>query len=205
MAYERLQSLGEEKFGKILNQLVRGEPATGVSRMIQHEWKDFQDVSEKTLVQQLNRLRLHAAEGMFGKAAAKQLMDGQTPTVIKRIENLSIGVLERMEELGTIQRQRMLDLVEKEKKMPVPVGAMLSATNAVFNDYRQLLLDLQKIRFDLGVDEFKGPLTTTTMMRGAHASMNLPDGTNVQKQVFEAVTSVEAIFNARKIPQTVSG
>jgi hypothetical protein len=201
MPFERLQNLGEEKFGKILNHLVRGKPATQLARDIQQEWGEFTDVAEKTLVQQLNRLRLAAAEGMYGKQAALQIQEGHTPQ-IKLLAKISVQVLERLEELSDVQRQRVLDLVEKEKKMPVPVGAMLSATNAVFNDYRQVLLDLQKIRFDLGLDEYKGPIhSSTTMVRGGAVAQSFPDGTSIQKQVFEAVTTVEEIFNARKIPQ----
>jgi hypothetical protein len=204
MAFERLQELGDEKFGKILNLLMRGEPAMTLAREIQAPppkgWGLFQDVAEKTLTQQLNRLRLAAAEGAFGRKMAKSIEAGHKPQ-IKMLERVSVHVLARLEDLSDIQRDRVLALVEKEKNMPLPIGAMLTATNAVFNDYRQLLLDIQKVRFDLGLDEFKGPVGQHISMRGAAQTHMFPDGTSIQKQVFEAVTTIEQIFDARKIPQ----
>lgn len=201
-AFERLQGLGEERFNKILNLLMRGEPAMRVAREIQQDWKEFQDVAERTLMQQLKRLRLVAAEGAFGKKAAQSIADGHTLRTPVRLAHLNVRVLERLEELSEIQRERVLALVEKEQKMPVPVGPMLAATNAVFNDYRQVLLDLQKIRFDLGLDEFKGPVGgSLASLKAASATQTFPDGSSIQKQVFEAVTTVEQILNARQIPQ----
>jgi len=226
VAFERLQALGDEQFKKILNLLMRGEPAMHVARTLQQQppkgWGIFQDVAEKTLTAQLNRLREVAAEGAFGLKAARRIAEGHTPQ-IKRLEHVSISVLVRMEELADIQRTRVLNLVEKEKDSLLPkIGNLhlpsnmpssakmapqeyrhlLTQTNLVFNDYRQLLLDLQKIRFDLGLDEFKGPVSTTTA-RGATQTTTFPDGMSVQKQIFEAVTTIEQIFDARKIPRLI--
>jgi hypothetical protein len=226
VAFERLQALGEDKFQKILNLLMRGEPAMGLARTIQQQppkgWGLFQDVAEKTLTAQLNRLRQVAAEGAFGLKAARRIAEGATPVqAVKRLEHVNIRVLDRLEELADIQRTRVLNLVEKEKDSLLPkIGNLhlpsnmppsakmapqeyrhlLTQTNLVFNDYRQLLLDLQKIRFDLGLDEFKGPVSGTTV-RGATHTTTFPDGMSVQKQIFEAVTTIEQIFDARKIPR----
>lgn len=203
IAFERLHTLGEERFGKILNQLMRGEPARGLARLIQMQppegWGLFQDLTEKALSQQLRRLRLAAAEGAFGKKTAQRIEEGATPQ-IKMLEKVSVRVLDRLEELSDIQRQRVLDLIEKEKKLQDAPLPLHKAASVMFNDYRQLLLDIQKVRFDLGLDDFKGPVGTTAL-RGATSSVTLPDGTNVQKQVFEAVTAIEEILNARNIPQ----
>jgi hypothetical protein len=226
MGFERLQGLGEEKFQKILNLLMRGEPAMGLARTIQQQppkgWGLFQDVKETTLTQQLNRLRQVASEGAFGLKVARRIAEGATPAqAMKRLEHVNIRVLDRLEELAEIQRTRVLNLVEREKDAILPkIGNLhlpnnlptstkmapqeyrhlLTQTNLVFNDYRQLLLDLQKIRFDLGLDEFKGPVSTTSM-KGAVQTTVFPDGMSVQKQIFEAVTTIEQIFDARKIPR----
>lgn len=197
MAFDRLQALGQEKFTAILNGLMRGENAAALARMIQQDWNEFSDVAEKTLTQQLNRLRQAAAEGAFGKKVAAQIVKGATPQ-IKLLEGVSQSSVERMEELAAIQRGRVLSLVEKEKNMPLPVGVMLTATNAVFNDYSKLLQDIQKVRFDLGLDEFRGVVST---FKGAAMTVTQPDGSSVHKQVFEAVTTLEEIFAKRKIPQ----
>lgn len=183
-----------------------------LARRIQHQppigWGQFQDVAERTLTQQLSRLRIAAAEGAFGPEIAKELVKGHTPQ-IKMLEHVSVRVLERLEELSEIQRNRVLELVAKEKVAILPAiqgklpaqeyRHLLTQTNLVFSDYRQVLLDLQKIRFDLGLDEFKGPLPTATV-RGASQTTTFPDGMSVQKQVFEAVATVEQILDKRKIP-----
>ena len=202
MAFNRLQEIGEERFRKIINALMRGEHAIKVARTIQQQppegWGLFQDVTETALTRQLDRLRLASAEGLFGPRVAKKIAEGATPQ-IKMLENVSIRVIDRLEELSETQRTRMLTLVAKEKAIPSMSAAIMDATNTTFAEYRQTLLDLQKIRFDLGLDDFKGPITSTTT-RGASASVSLPDGTNVQRQVFEAVTTIEQIFNKRNIP-----
>ena len=217
MAFDRLQALGEEKFHKIINLLMRGESATRVARMLQQQppegWGLFQNFAEASLVHQLNRLRLAAAEGLYGKAVAKRIAEGSTPQV-KLLENVSIRVLDRMEELSLIQRDRIKMLVEREQasmqpapstgvsnlKIVAPINSkMVMATNAALDDYRKLLLDLQKIRFDLGLDEFKGPIGGMTI-RGVSQTTTSPDGMSVQRQVFEAVSTVERILDTRKIP-----
>lgn len=199
MAFERLQFLGEEKFTKILNQLMRGVVCRKVARYIQQPppegLGDLQDMGEQTLMQSLNRLRHAAAEGAYGHHAAKRMLAVGRPNV-DRLSQVSVRVLERMEELSEAKRTLVLVLLEKataEKQ------TYKSVNDAVAN-YRQILLDLQKLRFDLGLDEFKGPVGSTAI-RGATQTTTYPDGMSVQKQVFEAVTTIEQIFDARHIPQ----
>jgi hypothetical protein len=218
MAFERLEALGGEQFTKILNALMRGEPAMRLARTIQQQppdgWGLFQDVAEKTLTQQLNRLRQAAAEGAFGLKRARSIAAGNTPQ-LKMLEHVSVRVIERLEQLSDLQQERVHMLMAKEREVLLPkenakmapqeYRHLLTQTNMVFNDYKQLLMDIQKVRFDLGLDEFKGPVSgSVTAIRGAIQSTTLPDGTNVQRQVYEAVTTAEQIFNARKIPQLVA-
>jgi hypothetical protein len=154
-------------------------------------------MSEKTLTRQLTRLRIHAAEGAYGPEVAKLIAAGATPQV-RLLENVSTPVIARLEEMAQIQRDRVMKLVEKEEKWNTTMPIM----NDVLESYRKMLLDLQKVRFDLGLDEFKGPVGVTTV-RGAAQTTTLPDGTSIQKQVFEAITMVDQIFDARKIPRIV--
>lgn len=197
MAFERLQQLGEDRFQKILNDLMRGVAAMAVARMIQQEWGEFQDVGEKTLTQQVNRLRKAAAEGMFGKKLAKQVEVLGTPH-IAALQGISVSVLDRLEEICDLQQKRVKDLLEKEGKLPVPIAALAQQTTNAISTYKDTLKDVQKIRFDLGLDELKAPVPMMGM-RGSMSSTTLPDGTHIQKQVFEAVQVMEEIFSARKI------
>ena len=201
MAFERLQHMGEEKFRKILNLLIRGEPAQRLARTIQQQppigWGEFQDVHEKTLTQQLNRLRQAAANGMYGAAEAKRVLAVGKPN-IDRLNHVSVPVLARIEELSEAQRTLVMVLLEKA----TADKRTFTSTNEAVSNYHQTLLDIQKLRFDLGLDEFKGPVSAA--IRGASVTTTFPDGMSVQKQVFEAVTVVEQILNARKIPQLIA-
>lgn len=203
MAYDRLQKLGEERFRKILNNLMTGESAMGTARMIQQEWHEFQDVAEKTLTQQLNRLRKDAAEGMFGKHVAAKVKEaagtGQAPQ-IEALATVTTSALDRMEELAGWHRERVMNFKKKEESMPIPVGSMLAQTNQVFSEYRETLNNIQKMRFDMGLDKFAGPVQTA---RGASVSVTHPDGTVVQAQVVEAMQMAEEILNSRGVPRVI--
>lgn len=202
MAFDRLQNLGDEKFTKIVNLLIRGEPAQRLARTIQQQppqgWGEFQGVQEKTLTQQLNRLRTAAAEGMFGAKEAKRLAAVGKPN-IDRLAGVSVQVLARIEELSEAQRTLVMALLAKATKEE----RTFTSVNEAVGNYNKILLDIQKLRFELGLDEYKGPVGTTSV-RGATQTTTFPDGMSVQKQVFEAVTTVEQILNARKIPQSIA-
>lgn len=199
MAFHKLQRLGEEKFTKILNALMRGDSCRKVSRMIQQAppagWGDLPDMGEEALAQSLNRLRAVSAEGAYGKDAAKRILAVHKPHV-DRLAHVSVRVLERMEELSEKKRGLVNALLDKATH---DVMTYKSVNDAV-DVYRQILLDVQKLRFDLGLDEFKGPVGGTTSIKGAIQTTTFPDGMSVQKQVFEAVSVVEEIFNARRVP-----
>lgn len=200
MAFERLQSLGEEKFRKVLNALERKETSQKVARAIQQQppdgWGDLQDMTEMALMQQLHRLRHAAADGIFGAAEAKRLASKPN---ITRLAHISVPILARMETLSESQCKLVEVLLAKATKEE----RTYTSVNDAVDNYRQTLIDLQKLRFDLGLDEFKGPVGG--VMRGASVTTTFPDGMSVQKQIFEAVTTLEQIFDKRKIPQITAG
>ena len=93
----------------------------------------------------------------------------------------------------------MQQLWEKERQLNIP----LSSLNSVINDYRDLLLSIQKIKFDLGLDEYKGVIPG---VKATATSLTRPDGLKIQQQVFEAIEVVEDIFLRRGIyPQVSDG
>ena len=226
MAFERLMSLGEEKVHRIINLLQRGEKVISIAREIQAPppkgWGELQGMGERAVMQQLFRMRTAIAEGTFGTRLAKKMAEGRTPQV-RMLEGVTVRVLDRLEELSELQRERVLALVKREKEILLPVVGhigkdgkpivsgmapqeyrhLLTQTNAVFNDYKAVLLAIQKIRVDMGLDDFKGPAPGGLSMKGATQTTTYPDGTSVQKQVFEAVSTVERVFEARKIPDRV--
>jgi hypothetical protein len=116
---------------------------------------------------------------------------------------------DRLQELSEIQRTRVLKMVAKERlkleaAKDAPVDHYIAKTiNESMREYRYTLLELQKLRFELGLDEFRGPTAHVTM-RGVSQTTTLPDGSSVQKQIFEAINTIEQIFDARHIPKEVS-
>ena len=197
MAFEKLQALGKDKFTRIINDLMRGKPAMQVARMVQQDWGDYQDVAEKTLTQMMNRLKIAATEGMFGEQA-KELVKADGTVDIKMLKSSSLDVLGELVALATVQRTRVQTLWEKERELKMP----LTGLNAIVNDFKDLLLSIQKVQFDLGVNEFKGVIpgqktTTEAVMR--------PDGSmGVRTTVENSVGVLQEVFEKRRIPAQVS-
>lgn len=99
---------------------------------------------------------------------------------------LEINCHDELVRLANIQETRVLALVAQEQKS----GSIILALNPLINDYTGLLLKIQKIRFDLGLDEYK---------RGKPITKEEADR-RTQEQVFEAINTVEEIFRQRGIP-----
>lgn len=209
MAFERLQSLGKDRFDQIMNDLMTGKTTVYVARKIQQEWGLIQDVAEKSLIQQVNRLKHKAAEGMFGKTIADKLMKleaGKGVTDIEKLKVVNVSTLDRLEELASWHRNRAMDLKTKEKNMPIPVGSMLTATSVVFKEYRDTLTTLQELRFTMGLDaKVTAPPPPPQMARVTNTKLQLPDGTNVDQQVFEAYQAAEEILNSEFTGKTFDG
>ena len=91
-----------------------------------------------------------------------------------------------------IQKACVLALWGKERQLNIP----LSSLNSEINDHRDLLLSIQKIKSDLGLDEYKGAIPG---VRATATSVTRPDGFKIQQHVFEAVAIVEDIFRRRGI------
>jgi uncharacterized protein YPO0396 len=192
MAFERLKDLGEDRFLKIKNDLARGVSAMAVARTIQQEWGQLNDVAEKTLTQQVNRLRLQMAEGVFGETLKEELQSTATALApeVQRILRGTPNVMEKLGDVIFLQEARIKRLAEKEKAMPLPMTAL----NAVINDYVDQLGTLQKLRFELGLDEFHSTQQPSLVGRGVITSTTLPDGTNVQKQAYEAYETANRLL-----------
>jgi hypothetical protein len=97
-----------------------------------------------------------------------------------------------MVSLVEVQELRINRFLEKEKEMPIPMTVL----SDLLNDYAELLMKLQKMRFDLGLDEYKGAnfagrVTTTKTL--------LPDGSQEQKTVMEAMAVMGNVFTTRGI------
>ncbi len=186
MVFERLQGLGPEKFQRIVNDLVRGVSPTLVARLIQAEWGDFAGVAEDTLAKQLKRLSKAVSDGLLGGPLADQ-MKQRASVGITLLKGSSLNVLDSLTELAGIQRERVLSFVEKEKDWP---GLVLGKSTLI-TDYRDTLLSIQKVKFDLGVDEFKRDIPRNITILGTTQEED--------RQLVQATAAVEEIFRMRGI------
>ena len=191
MPFERLQRLGKDKFQKIVNELLRGTPAIMVARLIQQEWGDFHDVREDTLAKQLKRLHTAITNGAFGGVLAEEARR-KASVRIKLFHGSNLNCLDELIGLALIQKKRIQQFWEKEQALNMP----LSGLNDLINDTRDLLLSIQKMNFDLGLDEFKGVIPG---VKATAMSVTRPGGVDIQRQVSEAMRVAEDIFDKHGI------
>ena len=191
MAFGRFSRLGREKFQKIVNELTRGIPAQTVARLV-HQWGDAQDVREETLAKQLKRLHTAITNGAFGGDLAQQARE-KAIVRIMWLHGSTLNCLDALIEVAIVQRTRVLTLYEHEQVS----GKHITGLNAVINDYRDLLVAIQRIKFDLGMDEYKRSIP----VRSQEASVvTFTDGSTVNRQVLEAYSTLEEVMSRRGLP-----
>src|ERR1039457_4972767 len=98
------------------------------------------------------------------------------------------NVQDKLVKLADIQAKRVLALFAQERQS----GPILVKLNTVIKDYANLLLKIQELRFDVGLDEYR---------RGI--PQNKEADRKTQEQVREAIENVEKIFRKHKIPQQI--
>lgn len=185
MAFDRFSRLGEAKFQKIVNELVRMTPVLMVARLIQKDWQECQGVGEETLAKHLKRLQTAITNGAFGGDLAEQARSRATVR-IQLLHGSTLNCLDALVEAAIIQRTRVLTLWEQEQAS----GKHVVGLNAVINDYRDLLVAIQKVKFDLGLDEFKRGIP----VRASETTVTSTDGVTVQRRVLEAYSTLEEIM-----------
>jgi hypothetical protein len=191
MVFDRLQKLGENKFQKIVNELMRGTPALTLARLIQHEWGDAQDVAEDSLGKQLKRLHIAISNGAFGGDLAQEARQ-KASVRIKLFHGSSLNTLDKLIDLAMIQEARVHALWNEEKLWNKTIPGL----NTIINDYRDLLLNIQKVKFDLGLDEYK---FGHSAVKASVLSVTLSDETRLERQLYEAVGVTGQIFRKRGI------
>ncbi len=191
MAFDRLQKLGKEKFQKIVNELARGTPAQTLARLIQQEWGDAQDVGEETLAKQLKRLSTTIKNGAFGGDLAEQAKT-RASVRIKLFHGSTLDCLAELVEMAAIQKSRVLRLYEKERIYNVPILML----NRVIRDYGNLIVTIQEMKFNLGLDEYRRSIPGVT---ASNTTVTVPNPTTTQQQSLQALAVLEEIFDRRGI------
>jgi hypothetical protein len=198
MAHPKLSSLGDERYKSICTQLMNGVRPLHLVRLIKDNWGQYPETSAKTLFTILTRhreqLRENKAKAAIAQEAGKiHIQNLQSSSAhIQNLQRSSLQVLGRLIGVADLQIARAERLYAEELKLTRPIPGL----SGLINDYRDTLINIQKIQFDLGVNEFKGPMSG---MRGVIDKRTLPDGTHQERHVYEAVAAVEEIFRKRGI------
>jgi hypothetical protein len=188
----RIRQLPDDKHLHIRNWLVRGGEVATLARLMQQDWKVLTDVNERTLAQQLNRYKKVLLVDITPEPPEIPTESGAV--VSKRTKSRNIDPMERMVALLHIQERRLDMFIEREQSLKMP----LSGVDKVIDATKGLLLDIQRLRFDLGLDEFRGvqPGSVKGMIQ---RHMN-PDGSSSTTTLFEAVSMADQIFSRAGIP-----
>jgi len=134
VAYDRLKKLGAERFDFIQKSLVDGISPNGMASKIRDEWGEFLDVNADTLIQQLKRLKNELQENnhdYIKKVESEVALLDSTPKKVKppvdnvlEEEVVEVPVFDykaRLLRLVDFQEQRIKNLIDKEKTMPMPI------------------------------------------------------------------------------------
>ena len=193
-----LEDMGPEKYQKAIERLLAGVLAATVARDIS---KEFPGVPIPLLAQKLRRARA-AAEAASAQLKLEQANHQLSQSRIKDIHHSSMQVLSALISVTLLQKARVERFYLKELQQAHPLPQL----NGLISEYCVQLAQMQKAQFDLGINEFKGPLSG---MRGVIDRRSLPDGTHQERHVYEAVQKVEEIFRKRGIqleePQLTEG
>jgi hypothetical protein len=87
---------------------------------------------------------------------------------IKLLHGSTLDYLAELAELAAMQKVRVLRLWEKEHAYKVTIVAL----NRVIRDYGNLLVTIQDLKFNLGLDEYKRTIPTVST---SDTSLILPD------------------------------
>jgi hypothetical protein len=184
-----LEDMGPEKYKKAIERLLDGVLAATVAKDIS---KEFPGVPIPLLAQKLRRARV-AAEAASAQLKLEQANHQLSQSRINDIHRSSMQVLSALISVTLLQKARVdrfyLKELEQSHLMPQLTG--------LINEYCGQLAQIQKAQFDLGINEFKGPLSG---MRGVVDRRSLPDGTHQERHVYESIAKVEEIFRKRGIP-----
>jgi hypothetical protein len=184
-----LTDMGPEKYKKAIERLMTpGVHAATVAKEIS---KEFPGVTLLRLAATLARTR-RALNADAMKIKLTQEYSKHRESRLKDIHHNSMQALSALISVTLIQKARVERFYQKELAQSNPLPQL----NGLINEYCAQLAQIQKVQFDLGINEFKGPLSG---IRGVIDKRTWPDGTHQQRHVYEAIAAVEEIFRKRGI------
>ena len=128
--------------------------------------------------------------GAFGGALAEEARR-KASVRIKLFRASNVDCLDELIQLALIQKERVFVLVDREKLLGKPIASL----SPMIRLYMDLLESVQKIKFDLGVDEY---MRGMPVARPA-ASETDQASSEMEQRVLEATLRMEEIFRRRGI------
>jgi len=190
--FRRLQALGEDKFRRITDEFARGTPVSSVARLIQQEWGDCVDVEEDKLAKQLKRLHKDISNEFF-TCLENERTERHASSQTTSLESSGHDGLDRLMELASIVKQR-IDLWKRRERE----GSMLPELTTMMKQHVKLVVAIQKIRFDLGLDEYK--LGTVAVKEDLDSKRRREQA--VHDQIIDASKKVDKIFRELNLPES---
>lgn len=145
--YKRILALGKDRVGALNTALAAGTSTIKLAQKIQWEWKALTNVKTATLAKQLTRYR---AEMIPELVVA--VVPG-TGALVEYTQPPTFDFLDELEKLVTTQWERLQLGIAKERQLGYTMASVSREVMAMLN----LLIQLAKLQFELGVLEYKGP------------------------------------------------
>jgi len=178
-----LQDLGQEKFRTIVGLLKQGTPPNLIVHWIQDEWGDCCDLPPDTLAQELEGL--HTA--LTDSSAIPEHSTAQDNARMKLLQNPGQSCLERLVELALVQEHRIEAQLRKEDS----TGRPFPETDMMMDSYAKLLLAIQGLKFDLGIEIYMRRMPQDIKQALERQEREEQE---VQRQVYEAYGAAEEVF-----------
>ena len=169
MEFNALRKLGKEKLSTIVDELILGRSVRAIARTIQ-DWGGVPGCSPAELFTELANLRA-TINGGGANCNRPEPRDELKPLI-------------------ALQKDRIEKLFMKEREQAKPLPALSQAVNL----QALLLLAVQDLRFDLGLDPYKRMELTMRELQEAQEEKER----QTNEQVFNAVGVVTEIFKERR-------
>jgi hypothetical protein len=149
MAFDTLQSLGEEKFRTLVQKLLGGTRESLVATLIRQQWGDCQDISENTLVEELKAL--HEAASIKTRAIHEQGDVGGDDNSFLQLRDSRLGCLERLIH-AAISTENGIDSIVKDGRL---TDSESRKVIALIKLNMQQIAMIQVMKLNIGLDAYK--------------------------------------------------
>jgi len=177
-----LQGLGQEKFRRIVGLLKQGTPPNLIVPWIQDEWGDCCHLPPDSLAKELEGL--HSA--LTDSSAIPEHSTAQDNARVKLLLNPGQS-LEQLVELALVQEHRIEAQLRKEDS----TGRIFPETDMMMDRYAKLLLAIQGLKFDLGIEIYMRRMPQDIKQALERQEREEQE---VQRQVYEAYGAAEEVF-----------